>query len=945
MTRLSLLLALTVGATACNNVKDHPWHSATGDDTSLNDSGGDADTDTDTDTQGDTDTDTDHDTDSDTDTDTDTHGGDSGGGGDSGEFDNPGDIQTYQDSDTAGSGTTDVYLTDASGDSNRGQEFYLVLINTDTSNKVGYRLRYYADDRTTGDTASSFASPAPLPGPPAKVHLPRPTPSENLPGLWTSAPPPSDVLTAADIGTANHEFLVRNDLTNTSSFATANTTLWALGDNVEIWVDVAVPIDWDYECDGVVDVEDPRGSGGFDNCGLADVVKIMDKNIVPNLRALYGDESDVNGDGRVSVVITPQLNAITLTSSSDLDYTSVLPSYAEPDVDLKPFNSSSNPGSDGEEVVYVYAPDPYGYYNPYVTPSVDSYTGYQLAGEFARSFTKLISYNQHVIIPVSTDTSGDPSSYTAEDDWVVDGLGTVGADLCGFGASYYDDVWKYLDAPHLEPLLSKDTHGSLQNLSFGPQYLFFRWIYDRAEAESPGSGATLLKAIMQSGLTSSTTGKDSVKAGTGEPVDKTVLTWQIGMLGTGVVDGSGNPIIDATAYPPMAAATTIYAPPEDPGNYYGANGYQSGFNLNGQNHSFQDGITDRPTEIDEDLITTSNQFAYIYSPGFEFDGYATAGYGVSVVRMTDVTYDKAKAEIQASSPGVTEGAVIRWNDPTTVNYAVEASAFPVDVDEIDLPALPIDGSIITGEGAICDSSFIYTEADDGSESTGSVDDTDRWLLDLTGRPLGTTVSVTVWLKRHFKDTSGDLGPKDPWVAIVPEDLVPAPTHAGTKDSDACDGDPVFDYPHSLLDYLYYQQMLSSTMYSSGTFDPCGTETGDTGTAPTCVNDWDLDGISNANEAQPANLYEQILVADCTAQGATNDTFVASYSTDLMDADEIDSDDRPSYDLANNTGGRSSDSGEEGFVKADLAGGTKYLLIVGGNGDTGTYEINVRQNLH
>ena len=112
-----------------------------------------------------------------------------------------------------------------------------------------------------------------------------------------------------------------------------------------------------------------------------------------------------------------------------------------------------------------------------------------------------------------------------------------------------------------------------------------------------------------------------------------------------------------------------------------------------------------------------------------------------------------------------------------------------------------------------------------------------------------------------------------------------------------------------------------------------------------MNDWDLDGISNANEAQPANLYEQILVADCTAQGATNDTFVASYSTDLMDADEIDSDDRPSYDLANNTGGRSSDSGEEGFVKADLAGGTKYLLIVGGNGDTGTYEINVRQNLH
>ena len=415
------------------------------------------------------------------------------------------------------------------------------------------------------------------------------------------------------------------------------------------------------------------------------------------------------------------------------------------------------------------------------------------------------------------------------------------------------------------------------------------------------------------------------------------------MLTTGVTNDGGTALVDAATYPSMAAATTISAPPSSPGAYYGANGYQSGFNLNGENHSFEDGITDAPTELTDDLITTSNQFAYIYSPGFAFNGYAQAGYGVSIVRLTGVTYDQAYVEISASASGAISGAIIRWNDPVTVNYVVEASSSASDVNNIDLPPLPDDGGIIIGEGELL--AATDCEIKNGTASAGDIYDTDRFLLDLTDRSSSTTVPVTVWLKRHFSDTSGSLGPSDPWVAIVPEALLPQPTTESTVTNPTCTDAPEFGFPTSMLEYLYYQQFLSTTMYSDTDFDPCGTAPDDSAGAPECTEDWDGDGIADESEAQPTTLLEQIMVADCTAQGATNDTYVSTYSLDWMDSDEQDSDKRPAHDYKNNTGGRSDETGEEGYVHADLPGGARYLLVVGGNSDTGIYEINVRETQH
>ena len=76
----------------------------------------------------------------------------------------------------------------------------------------------------------------------------------------------------------------------------------------------------------------------------------------------------MNADGKVSVVITPVLNQMTRGLDEeeleiDLDI-SLVGSYADPSIDLSDYEPSENPMSDEEEVIFLHAPDPYGFHNP-----------------------------------------------------------------------------------------------------------------------------------------------------------------------------------------------------------------------------------------------------------------------------------------------------------------------------------------------------------------------------------------------------------------------------------------------------------------------------------------------------------------------------------------------------------------------------------------------------
>ena len=163
---------------------------------------------------------------------------------------------------------------------------------------------------------------------------------------------------------------------------------------------------------------------------------------------------------------------------------------------------------------------------------------------------------------------------------------------------------------------------------------------------------------------------------------------------------------------------------------------------------------------------------------------------------------------------------------------------------------------------------------------------------------------------------------------------------GTQTNASCTDAPVFGYPVSMLEYLYYQQFLSATMNGDddADFEPCGTHATDP--IPTCATDWDGDGVADADEPLPENLFQQILVQQCTLNGGVPAS--EPYSTEWMDVDERDEDTLFSRDLTHNTGGRSGPDDEEAYADVVLRGGQEYLIVVGGNGGTGTYELSVRE---
>ena len=154
----------------------------------------------------------------------------------------------------------------------------------------------------------------------------------------TSGPvAPPTTYTSAHIGIARQDFKVRDSIDDETSYERTGAILWAIGSSVSIWVDEAVAVDWDQNCDGTIDVPAATEAYGFDNCDLQEIADIVDYNTFPNLRAYFGDESDENGDGMVSVVITPVLNQMTRNTDEDSEIQFVS-SYTDPTVDLAAFD-------------------------------------------------------------------------------------------------------------------------------------------------------------------------------------------------------------------------------------------------------------------------------------------------------------------------------------------------------------------------------------------------------------------------------------------------------------------------------------------------------------------------------------------------------------------------------------------------------------------------------
>ena len=929
-------------------------------------------------------------------------------------FDNPGDTRTMEQDDE---GDLKMDLSDKSGDSNQDQEFYLILVNTG-SDDATYTLRYIPtveeEEETDGDPPPDGDGGAPDGGAPdggapdggapdggapdggapdggapppfamPTLTLKTPTGKVVTSGALTTKgkapraeastpasksagpvpPPSSSALDDTDVGLARRVFRVRRDMSDENECEVIDATLWALGDYAAIWVDGDVPINEYNDCSDPEACEEIEScyeeseydAHGFDNCDLETIVNIVDANIMPNVTGLLGDTSDEDGDGRVSIVISPVLNAISMTSDDEDDWETLVEAYTDPETDLDDFSSDSNPCSDEQEVIYVYAPDPYGHFNPFATVTVDEYTGMDLAGRIVQGMVELISYNQHVLVNESD----------AEESWVTKGIAAVVADIVGFGAIYYDDAWDYMDAPHLSaltdgnedsaecseeesdtgapaksgrPSKSGEDDTIISTEKRGAQYLFFRWLVDTY-------GADILASLVQT----ENVGLCNIEAVTEEELKDLAVAWQVALLTTGKTNIDGGSLVDTSEWDLYRSPSLISAPTSSPapGDKFGANGYQTGIDVAGTNLYMDAGTTDDPTEIEENAVVLGNTDYFTFVAAIPFHASVAGAYAAHVVRVTDVPYEEATLEVQSTSSDL-KGVLIRWNDPERVDYKVENVFSATDSNNMTLPALLDDGSEITGLGTISEAGVTLMVSEDG-ETAADVYDTDRWLLDLRDRDADEEITVAITVDRRYDD-EGDIAPFDLWAAVVPAGLVPSPSVDGTRRG-ACEEGLDFGYPASMLEYLYYQMFLSSDPGTTGVsadFNPCGSvqlpDTGSSDTAwegPTCGADWDRDEVLDLDEPRPSSLLEQVMVMQCALAGGDFSEVEPYEAADIIDSDTMDENDNPYIDRTRNLGGRTGDSEEEAYLETTLAGGARYVIVVGAGTETGTYELRVKE---
>ena len=102
---------------------------------------------------------------------------------------------------------------------------------------------------------------------------------------------------------------------------------------------------------------------------------------------------------------------------------------------------------------------------------------------------------------------------------------------------------------------------------------------------------------------------------------------------------------------------------------------------------------------------------------------------------------------------------------------------------------------------------------------------------------------------------------------------------------------------------------------------------------TCDEDFDRDGVLDADEPYPESFVSQVRVMQCNLS-ANDPSGFDPVGVEIIDVDEVDEDEEATVDPNRNVGSVSSESGEGAYLEAELEGGRDYVIVVGaqdGNG--------------
>jgi hypothetical protein len=203
--------------------------------------------------------------------------------------------------------------------------------------------------------------------------------------------------TVPDVGSAR-AFRVLANVSGTA-FTTVTARLAFAGSNVLVYIDTLAP------------------AGGFTGDQLQTFGTLFDQTLYPIDTAAFGPPSDVDANGRVLMLMTPAVNA--LTKASDCQANGFIGGFFdEEDIGGSAADSNSNHG----EIFYSIVPDPAG-----TVSCAHSATniGLTVPATFLHELQHLISFSQHFVLHESRPEYG----------WLDEGLSILAEEL---GSLYYE---------------------------------------------------------------------------------------------------------------------------------------------------------------------------------------------------------------------------------------------------------------------------------------------------------------------------------------------------------------------------------------------------------------------------------------------------------------------------------------------------------------------------
>jgi len=267
---------------------------------------------------------------------------------------------------------------------------------------------------------------------------------------------------AESVGSVN-SFNVLNSFNSSTEVDVVTATLRIETDNFQFYVD-------------------NRNSSALTDDELQELADQFE-SVVPVERLLFGDESDINGDGKFTVLFTQTVNELSVGSGGMV--TGFF--FA---IDL-----FDNLISNGREIFYTFIPDPNGNFGPAISKSFATINIYP--GVFSHEFQHLINFNMHFNV----------NNASAEVSWLNEGLAHLAEDIYSFNSD------NFMTTVGLEnPARVSSYFNSISNTCFtcgtslmqrGGAYLFVRYFYEQAELgnlDGASSGADLLRRLLDTNL-------------------------------------------------------------------------------------------------------------------------------------------------------------------------------------------------------------------------------------------------------------------------------------------------------------------------------------------------------------------------------------------------------------------------------------------------------------